>query len=124
MNRVLAGLPSVPETSEEKHTMKREKNEGAKPVPASTAPKRRTTTAKPKAAARVPAAEPAAKAPKTTKKKIVAQAPPPIRHEDIAFRAYLIGEKRQQLGQPGDSLSDWVEAERQLVSERATHGVN
>ncbi len=108
--------------------MKREKNEGAKTVPASTAPKRRTTT-KPKAATRVPAAEPAAKAPKTaspkaTKKKIVAPAPPPIRHEDIAFRAYLIGEKRQQLGQPGDSLGDWVEAERQLVSERATHGVN
>ena len=44
--------------------------------------------------------------------------------EDIAFRAYLIGEKRQQLGLPGDSLGDWVEAERQLLSERATHGVN
>jgi hypothetical protein len=106
--------------------MKREKNEGAKPVPASTAPKRRTAT-KPKAATRVPTAAPVAgatKAPKATKKKIVAPAPPPIRHEDIAFRAYLIGEKRQQLGQPGDSLSDWVEAERQLISERATHGVN
>ena len=30
----------------------------------------------------------------------------------------------QQLGLPGDSLGDWVEAERQLLSERATHGVN
>ena len=97
---------------------KREKNEGVKKTPATTAPKGRTA-AKPKPVARiaktVPAAKPAKK--KTAKAAAFSQ-------EDVAFRAYLIGEKRQQLGLPGDSLSDWVEAERQLLSERVTHGVN
>ena len=36
---------------------------------------------------------------------------------DIALRAYFIAEKRQKLGLPGDSTSDWVEAERQLKAE-------
>jgi hypothetical protein len=36
---------------------------------------------------------------------------------DIALRAYYIGEKRQKLGIPGDSTSDWVQAERQLKAE-------
>lgn len=103
---------------ETKTTMvnKREKNETVKITPV-TVPTGRTA-AKPKAAARVaktvPAAKPAKK--KTAKPAAVAQ-------EDVAFRAYLIGEKRQQFGLPGDSVSDWVEAERQLASERATHGV-
>ena len=97
---------------------KRDKNEEAKKTPVTTAPKGRTA-AKPKPVARVaktvPAAKPAKK--KTTKAATFSQ-------EDVAFRAYLIGEKRQQLGLPGDSLSDWVEAEQQLVTERETHGVN
>ena len=97
---------------------KREKTEGAKKTAATTAPKARTT-AKPKAAARIAGAVPKAKPVKKETAKTAA-----IRSEDIAFRAYLIGEKRQQLGLPGDSLSDWVEAERQLLGERATHGVN
>lgn len=96
---------------------KRDKTEGVKKT-ATTAPKRVTAT-KPKAATRVAGDEPAAKpANKKTAK------PSAVRTEDIAFRAYLIGEKRQQFGLPGDSLSDWVEAERQLLGERATHGVN
>jgi hypothetical protein len=97
---------------------KREKNEGAKKTAATTAPKGRVAT-KPKAAVRTAGAVPAAK----PAKKKTAKAPA-IRQEDIAFRAYLIGEKRQQLGLPGDSLGDWVEAERQLLGERKTHGVN
>jgi len=36
---------------------------------------------------------------------------------DIALRAYFIAEKRYKLGLPGDSTSDWVEAERQLKAE-------
>ena len=36
---------------------------------------------------------------------------------DIALRAYFIAEKRHKLGLPGDSTSDWVEAERQLQAE-------
>ena len=97
---------------------KREKNEGQKKEAATTAPKPRIAS-KPKAATRTAGAAPAAK---PAKRKTVK--PPAIRQEDITFRAYLIGEKRQQLGLPGDSLSDWVEAERQLLGERTTHGVN
>ena len=97
---------------------KREKNEGAKKTAASAAPKSRVAT-KPKAVTRTAVAAPAAK---PAKKKTAK--PAAIRQEDIAFRAYLIGEKRQQLGLPGDSLGDWVEAERQLLGEPATHGVN
>jgi hypothetical protein len=97
---------------------KREKNEGAKKVAATTAPKGRVAS-KPKVATRTADAAPAAK---TAKKKTVKQ--PTIRTEDIALRAYFIAEKRQQLGLPGDSMSDWVEAERQLLGERGTHGVN
>lgn len=34
--------------------------------------------------------------------------------EEISVRAYYIGERRRSLGLPGDSESDWLEAERQL----------
>jgi hypothetical protein len=37
--------------------------------------------------------------------------------EEISLRAYFIAERRQAMGWPGDSTSDWVEAERQLKSE-------
>ena len=105
---------------------KREKNEGAKKTPATTAPKARTA-AKPKAATRTAGTAPAAKPAKKEAAKPSAKAaakPIAIRLEDVALRAYFIAEKRQQLCLPGDSLGDWVEAERQLLSERATHGVN
>ena len=36
--------------------------------------------------------------------------------EDIAMRAYFIGERRRHLGLPGAPQSDWLEAERQLRS--------
>ena len=100
---------------------KREKNEGAKKTAATTAPKSRVAS-KPKAVTRTAGIVPAVKAVKPAKAKTAK--PATIRQEDIAFRAYLIGEKRQQLGIPGDSLSDWVEAERQMFGERTTHGVN
>ncbi len=98
---------------------KREKNEGAKKTATTTAPKRRTA-AQPKAAARIAGDVPAAK----PARKKTAAAPSAVLTEDIALRAYFIGEKRQELGLPGDSLGDWIEAERQLLGERATHGVN
>ena len=100
---------------------KREKNEGAKKTATTTAPKSRVA-AKPKAVTRAARAVPAVPAAKPVKKKPAKAAT--IRQEDIAFRAYLIGEKREPLGLPGDSLGDWIEAERQLLGERATHGVN
>ena len=38
--------------------------------------------------------------------------------EVIALRAYFISEQRKAEGREGDSLSDWLEAERQLLSEK------
>ena len=109
---------------------KQEKNEGAKKTATTTAPTtapKRRAAAKPKAATRSAGAAPAvapaaAPAAKPARKKTAA--PSAIRLEDIALRAYFIAEKRQQLGLPGDSLGDWIEAERQLLGERSTHGVN
>lgn len=37
--------------------------------------------------------------------------------EIIALRAYFISQQRQVEGRDGDPLSDWLEAERQLLSE-------
>ena len=37
--------------------------------------------------------------------------------EVIALRAYFISEQRKAEGREGDSLGDWLEAERQLLSE-------
>ena len=114
------GPPSVPSTSREPtKTMvnRQKKTEGAGKVAATEAPKRRTT---PKAAAppRTAVVEVTAKTAKPRKKAASAPVPAPIlRQEDIALRAYFISEKRQQQGLPGDSLSDWVEAEVQLLAE-------
>lgn len=34
-------------------------------------------------------------------------------NEQVALRAYFIGERRRNLGIPGDEVSDWVQAERE-----------
>ena len=36
---------------------------------------------------------------------------------EIARRAYYIAERRRKLSLPGDELSDWIEAEKQLRKE-------
>ena len=66
----------------------------------------------------VKAKEPKAKkASKPAVKKTVKA--PAISGDDIALRAYFIAERRHKMGWPGDSTSDWVEAERQLKAEAA-----
>lgn len=45
------------------------------------------------------------------------EAAPVITQEQIATRAYYIGERRQRMGWPGDPSSDWIEAEAQLIAE-------
>lgn len=37
--------------------------------------------------------------------------------EQVALRAYFIGERRRNMGIPGDETSDWVEAEREISEE-------
>lgn len=75
---------------------------------------KKTTTKKtaPAAVVKKPAAKKPA-APKTRKA-------PAYTQDDIALRAYFIGEKRHRLGVHGDSHSDWVEAERQLATENGS----
>ncbi len=80
------------------------------------------TATKPKKA-RAPKA-PKAAAPKVVTSGLRAEpvtkpAAASVTEADVALRAYYIAEKRQKLGIPGDSTSDWVEAERQLKAEAA-----
>jgi hypothetical protein len=42
---------------------------------------------------------------------------PVIPHDQIALRAYFIAERRQKLGWPGDSATDWADAVSQLRAE-------
>ena len=86
---------------------------------------------KPKATKSVKSAEPASatrkkRAPKTTSSKIsssVALDPkPPVKepvipNKEISLRAYFIAERRQKMGWPGDSATDWLDAESQLRAE-------
>jgi len=44
---------------------------------------------------------------------------PAIPIEVVALRAYFIAEKRHADGIPGEEVGDWLEAERQLLAERA-----
>ena len=38
--------------------------------------------------------------------------------EEISIRAYFIAERRHRLALPGDASADWLEAKRELISER------
>lgn len=58
----------------------------------------------------------AAKPTKAAAKPAAAKAPA-FTQDDIALRAYYIGEKRRHLRLPGDESHDWIEAERQLLAE-------
>ena len=44
-------------------------------------------------------------------------AEPVIPHDDVCLRAYYIGERRQKMGWPGDSATDWLDAVSQLKAE-------
>jgi hypothetical protein len=103
---------------------KRQKTEGAASKATTAAPKSRVAT-KAKPIARTAAAAPAPTSVKAAKPaKAKAAKLPTLSTDDIALRAYFIAEKRQQLGLPGDSLSDWVQAEAELISELRTIGLN
>lgn len=40
-----------------------------------------------------------------------------ISPDEIKLRAYYISERRETMGWPGNSSTDWIEAESQLVAE-------
>lgn len=95
------------------------------PEPAPQAAKPATKKAAPKPKASATAGKPAGKASakpaaKPAPVKAPKKAPSPARgftDDDVSLRAYFIAERRHKLGWPGDSTSDWVEAERQLTAE-------
>jgi hypothetical protein len=41
--------------------------------------------------------------------------------EQVQLRAYFIGERRKNVGTPGDETSDWVQAELELKAEHKAH---
>jgi hypothetical protein len=52
-----------------------------------------------------------------TRKLSVKAAAPHLSAEQVALRAYFIGERRRSLGIHGDETSDWIAAETQLLAE-------
>ena len=62
----------------------------------------------------IPAA-PIAVVPAVVKTPAVKAAKRPVSSlEQVQLRAYFIGERRKNLGTPGDETSDWVQAELEL----------
>jgi hypothetical protein len=77
-------------------------------------------TAKTTAALEIKVKKPASKSTatqKTTTTLSPSSSAPHIPREDIQLRAYFISERRQTMGWPGNSSTDWIEAESQLVAE-------
>jgi hypothetical protein len=98
----------------------------AVPTAAAVVAPPKATTAKPtaRAAAKPAKAAPAAAQPTkpiklTSSRKKAPQSPAPrtVTYDDIAVRAYLIAEHRQNHGIWGEPHLDWIEAERQLKAE-------
>ena len=76
-------------------------------------------TAKPKVAVETKVKKTATKStasPKVSTPAVAVEAPS-ISREEIQLRAYFISERRQTMGWPGNSSTDWIEAESQLVAE-------
>jgi hypothetical protein len=53
----------------------------------------------------------------TAKSRARKKAMEQLNEEQVALHAYFIAERRRKLGTPGDQTSDWVQAERELLSE-------
>ncbi len=93
----------------------KEKKQSEKKAPAKS---KKTSVASEETAVLEPKKE-KARAPKPKAAPAAKKKPVSISDEDIALRAYFIAERRHKMGWPGDSTSDWVEAERQLRTEAA-----
>src|SRR6266403_1661334 len=56
----------------------------------------------------------------TAKSRARKKAMEQLNEGQVALHAYFIAERRRKLGMPGDETSDWVQAERELLSENKT----
>jgi hypothetical protein len=105
---------TVSPIGEEKSIMgtKRTSSEGAVKKAAKLPPKR-------KVVARTKSTETAVRAtkPKPEAKATEKPASPVVSTDLVALRAYFISEKRIADGIEGDALTDWLEAERQILAE-------
>jgi hypothetical protein len=52
----------------------------------------------------------------TAKSRARKKAMEQLNRDQVALHAYFIAERRRKVGMPGDQLSDWVQAERELLS--------
>jgi hypothetical protein len=52
----------------------------------------------------------------TAKNRAQKKAMEQLNEGQVALHAYFIAERRRKVGMPGDQLSDWVQAERELLS--------
>jgi hypothetical protein len=91
---------------------KRTSSEGAVKKAAKLPPKRKVVARTKSTETPVRAAKPRAEA-KATEQPTTPAAPTEL----VALRAYFISEKRQADGIEGDALTDWLEAERQILTE-------
>ena len=102
---------------------KRKSSEGAVSKTAKLPPKRKVVARPAGVEAAVKPKTRSAGAPAPETPRTVAPAtpgvPPGIQlaPEIVAVRAYFISEQRKAEGRQGDSMSDWLEAERQLLAE-------
>ncbi len=95
---------------------------GAKSKPTPVAPEQKKSASKSPSKEikkKLQAAELRAKAVKSTN-----PAPPKakaivVTTEEISLRAYFIAERREAMGWPGDSDTDWIEAEKQVRAEKS-----
>jgi hypothetical protein len=53
----------------------------------------------------------------TAKKRARKKAMEQLNEGQVALHAYFIAERRRKLELPGDQTSDWLQAERELLSE-------
>ena len=56
----------------------------------------------------------------TAKSRARKKAMEQLNEEQVELHAYFIADRRRKLGMPGDETSDWVQAERELLSENKT----
>jgi len=112
-------MPAKAKTTKSKSAATSKPVKTAKSAKPATKPAAAKAPAKKAAAASKSASKPAkpAPVPAAAPAKTAKPAQPTVSRDEIALRAYYIGERRQTMGWPGDSSSDWIEAEAQLVAE-------
>jgi hypothetical protein len=118
-------MPNMPA---KKTTQSAEAKVTARPAKSVKTPAKTPAKVATKATAKTKSAAPAVSKPKKTATKaksvvVKVAAPEPvvenpvISREEIELRAYFISERRQTMGWPGNSSTDWMEAEAQLIAE-------